>query len=143
MQSWAATPVCRRHNLEVIDMHCGQIERRTMNESGQWEWTIAPRTDIKEMEDHFAIEVELPGVASDHVDLQVEDDELRLTATRNGKSEGSYLAQERLGRTFTRVFRLGDMVDAGNIEGRMSDGILTIRIPKTARALPRKIAINA
>jgi HSP20 family protein len=124
-------------------MYCGQMERKVMNRNGQWEWTMAPRTDIREMDDHFAIEVELPGVASEHVDLQVEDGELRLTATRNGKSEGAYLARERMSGTFTRVFKLGDMVDSDNIQGQMNDGILTIKVAKAARALPRKIAIAA
>jgi HSP20 family protein len=124
-------------------MYCGQLERRMVNREGQLEWALAPRTDIKEMDDHFAIEVELPGVSSDHVDLQVENDELRLTAKRNGKTDGTYLSRERLAGTYTRVFRLGEMVDSDAIQGEMTDGILRIRLPKAARALPRKIAIKA
>jgi HSP20 family protein len=124
-------------------MNCGQIERTMVNREGRLEWAIAPRTDITEMDDHFAIEVELPGVSSEHVDLQVEDDELRLTAKRNGGSDGTYLTRERLAGTYTRVFRLGEMVDADSIRGEMNDGILRIRVPKTARALLRKITINA
>jgi HSP20 family protein len=123
-------------------MHCGQMEHRTVNQEGRMEWTVAPRTDIREMDDHFAIEVELPGVSSDQVDLQVEDDELRLTATRDGKTDGAYLSRERLTGTYTRVFRLGQMVDSEGVRGEMADGVLRIRLPKTARALPRKIAIN-
>ena len=123
-------------------MHCGQLEHRMVNREGRPEWTFAPRTDIKELDDHFTIEVELPGVSSDHVDLQVEGDELRLTATRNGKTEGAYLTRERAAGIYTRVFRLGETVDLEGIRGEMTDGILRIRLPKAARALPRKITIN-
>jgi HSP20 family protein len=123
-------------------MNCGQLERRMVNREGQVEWTFAPRTDIKEMDDHFAIEVELPGVSSEQVDLQVEGDELRLTATRNGKTDGEYLTRERVAGRFTRVFRLGETVDLEGIRGEMVDGILRIHIPKAARVLPRKITIN-
>lgn len=123
-------------------MYCGQMEHKMVNREGRLEWTLAPRTDIKELDDHFAIEVELPGVSSDHVDLQVEGDELRLTATRNGKSDGAYLARERAAGTYTRVFRLGETVDLEGIRGTMADGILTIHLPKAARVLPRKITIN-
>ncbi len=123
-------------------MHCGQMEHRVANREGRQEWALAPRTDIKEMEDHFTIEVELPGVSSDHVDLQVEGDELRLTATRNGKTDGAYLTRERAAGTYTRVFRLGETVDLEGIRGEMADGILRIRLPKAARVLPRKITIN-
>ena len=48
----------------------------------QGEHRFYPKTDIAEFDDHFSIEVELPGVAADQVDLQVEDDTLRLTARR-------------------------------------------------------------
>ncbi len=88
-----------------------------------------PRTDIAESDEAFAIEVELPGVAADQVDLQVEDEVLRLSAKHK---RGTYV----------RTFHLGTLVNREGIEANLKDGVLTIRLPKAAGALPRKITIQ-
>ena len=108
---------------------------------------MCPRTDIRESEDHFSIEVDLPGVAPKDVDLQVEGDDLRVTATRGdaGGTEGQdrmYLVRERRNGTYARVFHLGALVDRESIEGKLSDGVLRIRVSKHKNAMPRRIAIN-
>jgi len=126
---------------------------------------FTPRTDIAEFDDHFSIEVELPGVAADQVDLQVDGDTLTLTARRGGKetpekTEGGESAQDaqnahavhsarpvrqlvrerRLG-TYVRTFHLGTLVERTGIQGKLTDGVLTIRLPKAVSALPRKITV--
>ena len=104
---------------------------------------ICPRTDIREAEDHFSIEVDLPGVAAKDVDLQVEEDALRITATRGDvPADRTYLVRERRNGTYSRVFHLGSMVDRESIEGKLVDGVLLVRIQKRASAMPRRIAIN-
>ena len=108
----------------------------------RFETAVRPRADIKELDDHFVVEVELPGVEADKADLQVENDELRLTAPKTRLPEGTrYLARERRPGTYSRVFHLGEQVDRDGIKGEFSDGVLKIRIPKTVNALPRKIDI--
>jgi HSP20 family protein len=126
---------------------------------------FTPRTDIAEFDDHFSIEVELPGVASDQVDLQVDGDTLTLTARRGvtetqEKAEGGeapqeaaaaqqaqgvrpvrQLVRERRRGTYVRTFHLGTLVERTGIEGKLTDGILTIRLPKAVNALPRKITV--
>jgi len=104
-----------------------------------------PKTDIAEYDDHFSIEVELPGVAADQVDLQVEDDTLRLTAKRGaGESEekSSHLVRERRRGTYVRTFHLGTLIEREGIQGNLKDGVLTIRLPKSVAALPRKITVQ-
>ena len=111
----------------------------------QGEPRFYPRADIAEFDDHFSIEVELPGVAPDQIDLQVEDETLRLVARRGGADaaeQTSYLVRERRPWTFVRTFHLGAHVDRTAIEGQLTDGILKIRLPKLAGALPRRITIN-
>ncbi len=107
---------------------------------------MIPRADIRETGDHFSVEIELPGVTSKDLDLQVVEDELRITATRNSheeKEKGSaYLIRERRNGTYSRVFRLGALIDREGIEGKMADGVLQIRLPKHKNALPRRIAIT-
>jgi len=123
----------RMHGLSD---HSGEGARKTR--------TLSPRADIHEHEDHIAITLDLPGVPADQVDLQVEGDELRLTAKRsNGTTQGDYLVRERLDGTYCRVFRLGNLVDRDGIEGKATNGVLQIRIPKSVEALPRKIAVKS
>jgi HSP20 family protein len=108
--------------------------------------TISPRTDIREVEDHFEVEVELPGVAPTDVDIQVEGDELRVTAARTDRSESgttrTYVVRERVSGVYSRLFRLGTQVDRDTIEARMTEGVLRIRLLKHASVLPRRITVS-
>ena len=125
-------------------MQSTATETRKDMERNRQEWTVQPRVDTRELDDHVVVELELPGVAADKVDLQVEDDELRLTAQKprlNGDA-GSYVVKERRYGTYSRVFRLGEHVDRDAIGAEMTDGVLRIRVPKQATALPRKISIK-
>jgi len=125
-------------------MQSTATEKRVDREQDRWEWTIQPRVDIREFDDHVVVEVELPGVAADKVDLQVEDGELRLTAQKASPAgeARSYQARERRHGTYSRVFRLGEQVDQDAISGEMTEGVLRIRVPKQANALPRKVSIK-
>lgn len=124
-------------------MQSAMTEKKTSDVQNCCEPAIQPRTDIREHDDHFTIEVELPGVATDKVDLQVEDDQLRLMATKTRpEMRDGYAHRERRMGTYCRAFRLGELVDHEGIVGKMSDGILRIHVPKTDRAMPRKISIQ-
>jgi HSP20 family protein len=125
-------------------MQSTETEKRNDRERSRWEWTVQPRVDIRELDDHVVVEVELPGVAADKVDLQVEDDELRLTATkaRPEANGGSHVVRERRYGTYSRSFRLGEQIDRDAISGEMSDGVLRIRVAKKPNALPRKISVK-
>jgi HSP20 family protein len=107
---------------------------------------MCPRTDVREIEDHYSVEVDLPGVAPSDVDIQIEDDELRVTATRSDSREAegqnrNYLMRERVIGTYSRAFRLGNQIDRENIEAKLNDGVLRIRLLKHKSALPRRIAV--
>ncbi len=124
-----------------------QKEQTMSGESarGRWEPVICPRADVREVGDHFEVEIELPGIPASGVTLEVEDDELRISGTRSnpeGDSRDVYLMRERRAGTYSRVFRLGAAVDRQGIEGKMTDGVLRIRIPKQKSALPRRIQVS-
>jgi len=124
-------------------MQSTATEAKAGRDLDRWEWTVQPRVNIGELDDHVVVEVEIPGVAADKVDLQVEGDELRLTATKPATLDGAnYLTQERRHGTYCRVFRLGEHVDREAINAEMSDGVLRIRVPKHVNSLPRKISIK-
>jgi HSP20 family protein len=94
--------------------------------------------------DVFQIEFDLPGVAKESIDLDVERNVLTVRAERvprNGDWE--MLASERPRGMFSRQLVLGDNLDLDRIEAHYDDGVLRLTIPVAERAKPRRIEISA
>lgn len=92
--------------------------------------------------DTFVVELDLPGVATDSIDLDVERNVLTVRAerqSRNGDSE--MLAAERPRGVFSRQLILGETLDTDRVEASYEAGVLTLRIPVAEQAKPRKIQI--
>ncbi|WP_028637476.1 Hsp20/alpha crystallin family protein [Nocardioides sp. URHA0032] len=93
--------------------------------------------------ERFVIEFDLPGVAKDSIDLDVERNVLTVRAervARNGDWEA--LASERPKGVFSRQLVLGDNLDLDRIEAEYADGVLRLVVPVAERAKPRKIEIG-
>src|ERR671939_81159 len=89
--------------------------------------------------DKFQIEFDLPGVAKDSIDLDVERNVLTVRAervARNGDWEA--LASERPRGMFSRQLVLGDNLDLERIEATYTDGVLRLVVPVAEKAKPRK-----
>ena len=122
-----------------------EVDRKKDERNIWWEPDLYPRTDITEHEDRFEIVIEMPGVSQEAIDIQVEGDELRVSGTRARAAkpaEARYLVRERRQGTYRRSCQLGPKIDRGGIEAKMSDGVLRLRLPKAAAALPRRIDIG-
>lgn len=94
--------------------------------------------------DQFVIEFDLPGVAKESIDLDVERNVLTVRAervARNGDWEA--LATERPKGVFSRQLVLGDNLDLDRIEAAYADGVLRLVVPVAEKAKPRKIQIGA
>ncbi len=94
--------------------------------------------------DQFVIEFDLPGVAAETIDLDVERNVLTVHAERlprNGDWE--MLASERPRGLFRRQLVLGDNLDLEQISATYTDGILRLVVPVAERAKPRKIEVSA
>jgi HSP20 family protein len=92
--------------------------------------------------DRFVIELDLPGVSRESIDLDVERNVLTIRAereTRNGDLE--MLASEQARGVFSRQLVLGDNLDLDRIEARYDGGVLRLVVPVAERAMPRKIEI--
>ena len=93
--------------------------------------------------DTFVIEFDLPGVARDSVDLDVERNVLTVRAERLGSNgDWEMLAAERPRGMYSRQLVLGDNLDLDRIEAAYQDGVLRLTVPVAERAKPRKIAIQ-
>ncbi len=90
------------------------------------------------------VHIDLPGVSADSVDIDVERSVLTVSAERNWQREDGdqmYLTERRRGK-FQRQVHLGDSLDVDGIEADFADGVLTLRIPVSAKAKPKKIQIG-
>ena len=93
--------------------------------------------------DAFVIELELPGVARDSIDLDVERNVLTVRAERvAGNGDWEMLASERAKGLFSRQLVLGDNLDLERIEATYTDGVLRLLVPVAEKAKPRKIEIK-
>lgn len=92
--------------------------------------------------DTFVLEFDLPGVAPDTLDLDVERNVLTIKAERPaGNGDWELLASERPKGLFSRQLVLGDNLDLERVEAAYDDGVLRLRIPVAEKAKPRKIEI--
>jgi HSP20 family molecular chaperone IbpA len=104
---------------------------------------LAPRVDIYESDADVLVTADLPGVPEDGVKLDLDRDELTLEATtRLGDNPGDAVAQEFANVDYRRVFHLPKGIDVDNISARLEQGVLRLRLPKTAQAQPRRIEVR-
>ena len=100
--------------------------------------------DAYRLGDVVTVQFDLPGVDPDSVDLQIERGELRLNARRRVTApEGAqYLIRERADAVVTRRLMLGDVLDVDHVDAEYHDGVLTLRIPLSESAKPRRVDIR-
>ena len=102
--------------------------------------------DIAREGDNYIIQVSLPGVGSDNIDVTVEDNVLTIkgnTQSEHDNKEGEYLIRERQVGSFHRSLRLPDTVDTESIKPSYKDGVLTITIPKAESKKAKHLKVLA
>ena len=102
-----------------------------------------PAVNVWEREDALLVEMEVPGVKSEDLDISVAGGELSIRIQRpDVAQEGvTYHRRERPVGALQRVLRLPVEVDADRVEAQIRDGVLTITLPKAESAKPRKINV--
>lgn len=105
---------------------------------------VAMPMDAYRRGENVWVHIDLPGIASDTVDISVERGVLTVTAERDWQRQDgdqAYLAERPRG-TFRRQVHLGEGLDTEHIEADLTDGVLTLRIPVAEIAKPRKVAVG-
>ncbi len=109
---------------------------------GAGAWT--PLADVTEADDAYLVEIDLPGVKRKDLTVEIAGTELRIT--------GEILEKEKIGWLRHRTRRVGHFayrtllpghIDADHINADLADGVLTVRVPKSEAAKPRRITVNA
>lgn len=104
-----------------------------------------PAVDVREDGKEIALEVELPGIKPDEVEVTAENGVLTIRGEKRSAvtdRDGHYHVIERTYGAFSRSFRLPRGVDEERIEADCTDGLLHVRVPKAAAHQPRRIAIR-
>jgi HSP20 family protein len=100
--------------------------------------TATPKTDILELDDQFVLEIALPGVVLDDVELKLEENILTVIAKRTPnmfEERATWLQKEMPCGYFVRHFELETEIHVEHIEARMDRGILFISLPKVEQAI--------
>ena len=107
---------------------------------------VYPAINVSEDADHFYVRAELPGVQVKDLDIQTTSHSLTISGERKLDIEdqsSKYHRREREGGRFSRAFTLPKEIDVERVEARLSNGMLTLQLPKAASAKPKHIAIGS
>jgi HSP20 family protein len=102
-----------------------------------------PTMDVRETGDEYLVLLDLPGVKSDDVTIELNDRVLSISGTRVPTETGETMRVERPYGSFVRNLTLPQGVEPDSITADYSDGVLSLHIPKPAEVKPKKIAIGA
>jgi HSP20 family protein len=104
--------------------------------------------NVREEDDAYILSALVPGIKSDELNIQVLDDVLRIEGEYKRSSpvdkaeENNYLVRELPSSSFNRTLRLPAPIDAEHVEADITDGVLTLRLPKAESARPKQIKIK-
>ncbi len=107
-----------------------------------------PRVDVKETEDAYNLDMELPGRSEDDVNIELDHNTLTISSKveeeKEKKAEKSekWLIKERKVSAFNRSFTIPEDVDAENVKASFKNGILSVTMPRKSLPAPKRIAIE-
>ena len=120
----------------------------TMLRNGNGDATakFLPTMDLAETAEGFEISVDLPGIKPEDVKLELHDGQLLISGKREStaeKKDKNYHYTERASGSFMRSVALPGDVDADKIDANYEHGVLVVKLPKSAKAQPKKIEIRS
>ncbi len=146
-------PIRRREDDRRPEQEFERLRRTFAGQLEQWPdfvrsferalHDVAPLTDIEETDDSYLLEVEVPAVKREDIDLQVDQGRLRLTAERRQRERLGFLRHRtRTTGRFSLDVTLPAPVDSNAVRASLDHGVLTIVVPKAEQARRRRIPIG-
>lgn len=105
---------------------------------------VFPLTNITEDKDNYYLRAELPGISAEDLEISVTGSTLSLEGERKipEAENARYHRRERESGKFSRVLTLPSQIDSEKVEAHSTDGILTVKLPKSEAAKPRQITVK-
>ena len=129
--------------FDDFDRQMQHMDRRLYGRNAKREM----KTDVREKEDGYEIDMDLPGFKKDQVELSLENGYLTVTANKGfdkdeKDKQGRMIRQERYAGSMQRSFYVGDNITEEDVKARFEDGVLHLDLPKKdARKVPEKKTI--
>jgi len=105
----------------------------------------SPALDVHDEKDNLVVQVELPGMKKDEIDISLHDGVLTVSGERKSEreqKEGETFRSERFFGKFQRSVTLPAQVDGDKVQATYKDGILIVSLPKAEAAKPKQIAVG-
>ncbi len=106
---------------------------------------VYPPMNVWETDDHYIVACEAAGLAMEDLEVYVTGDQLTVTGRRASQVPETGVTLHRRERDsghFSRAVTLPGPVDSAKTEATLSDGVLTVRIPKAPEAKPKRVAVQ-
>ncbi|SDJ24090.1 Hsp20/alpha crystallin family protein [Nonomuraea jiangxiensis] len=126
---------------QLMNAALGEALGTLPGDGGMGAWV--PMADVSETEDSYVVEIDVPGARKDQIDVQLSERELIVTGQiEEQERQRRHRKMRRTGQFELRTTLPGD-VDADRVEAHLSDGVLTITVPKAEAAKPKHIEVSA
>jgi len=112
------------------------------SDRAQAEQFVVPPASVIEAGDGYTLEVEMPGVNKDGLDISIENNELTVVGRSLPTVEGTLIHHESRPENFRRAFELDPSTDAEKISAKIEQGLVTLTLRKAEHVKPRKIAVS-
>lgn len=120
---------------------CGAVPRRGAPSVP----AFLPRFDVKEGRDGFVFKADVPGLKQEDVEITLDGNRLTITGKREAEAHGegeTHFLSERSYGAFTRSFTLPESADTDRLQADLSNGVLTLQVPKRPETRPRRIPLS-
>ncbi len=100
------------------------------------------KTDVREHDDHYEVDIELPGFKKEELALELKDGYLTITAAKHVQEDetenqtGKFVRRERYTGSMSRSFYVGDEIEQKDIHAKFENGVLTLSVPKQQKNPP-------
>jgi HSP20 family protein len=106
---------------------------------------VFPLVNVTEDKDSYYVRAELPGIKSEELDIQVTAKGISISGERKIPVEDNnvkYHRREREAGKFSRLITLPDDIDTDKVDAKLSNGVLTLIIPKAEKTKPRQVTVQ-
>ena len=104
---------------------------------------IRPASYCAEQEGRFILELDMPGVTRENLELHVEEGQLRITGRRADRQEsGTYLLRERPRGDYETAYTLDETIDTQKIDAKLAEGVLVVTLNLKEAVKPRRIQVK-
>ncbi len=119
------------------------VRENNGRETSRSERFITPPASVSENGDGYLLELEMPGVNKDGLEISIEKNELSIVGRRSDPAiDGTLVHRESRPHHYRRSFEIDPSIDSGKINARINQGIVTLTLPKAEAVKPRKITVS-